>query len=294
MHSKQAEYTFAEVRRENTHCVVPRVYLPPLRFQPYLDAYVVTELTSTPASSGRARRMPEGASYISFLRGRKSASGVSDDAVLVVGGAQEHVHDIPVWDYQFQCALRIKPGAAALILGPTVPLLTNAIVPLRDLWGERADCLFEQLVAARSDADHIRAISSAVEDVICERAFSAPLSVRLANAVRCAGGNVRISQLAKDLGTTVRTLERRFKEEVGLTPKRYQRISRLAKVVGMLGDTEDWARIAAECGFYDQSHLIDDCQEVLGDSPERFSRNVASKEALRIGLVFERNRGAQF
>ena len=65
----------------------------------------------------------------------------------------------------------------------------------------------------------------------------------------------------------------------------------MAKVLNLLEQSRgDGAGIAAECGYY-QSHLIDDCHEVLGRSPERFLRNVTNTKSLQIGLVFEREPG---
>jgi AraC-like DNA-binding protein len=292
MTAKPPEYSFTHLDSERAPGLLPRIYLAPPRLRPYLEAYFVTEATPLQVKPELARRMPEGASYIGFLRGRKTPSGVRDEAALVAGGAQEGIHIIPTWDYHFQVGLRIHPGAAALVLGRAVPALTNAIIPLREVWGERADRLLERLLAARTDADHIRLLSEAVTEVLCTRTSASSLSVRLAGAVRTASGDARVSQLARGLGTTVRTLERKFKAEVGLTPKGYQRISRLAKVFELLEHIpEDWARVATECGYYDQSHLIDDCHEVLGCPPERFLRNLTNIAGLRVGFILERERG---
>jgi methylphosphotriester-DNA--protein-cysteine methyltransferase len=76
---------------------------------------------------------------------------------------------------------------------------------------------------------------------------------------------------------------------LGLAPKQYQRVSRLAKVLEAVTlSASDWAEIASGCGYYDQSHLIEDCQAILGNSPERFLRTITKAESLEIGLVFEK------
>jgi len=73
-----------------------------------------------------------------------------------------------------------------------------------------------------------------------------------------------------------------------LGPKQYQRIARIARVFDLIGRTgSDWAAVAAECGYFDQSHLVDDCHEILGHPPERFLRRLTNVASLEIGLVFE-------
>jgi len=61
-----------------------------------------------------------------------------------------------------------------------------------------------------------------------------------------------------------------FLREVGLTPKRLARIYRFhAALRGLQATTTlDWAQLALDCGYYDQSHLSRDFREFTGRSPE--------------------------
>jgi AraC-like DNA-binding protein len=51
-----------------------------------------------------------------------------------------------------------------------------------------------------------------------------------------------------------------FATEVGLTPKLYYRIRRFHQAWQLVrkADAPNWAAVAAECGYFDQSHLIRD------------------------------------
>jgi transcriptional regulator GlxA family with amidase domain len=66
-----------------------------------------------------------------------------------------------------------------------------------------------------------------------------------------------------------RTFVRRFREQVGLTPKRYGRVHRLQRTLKALPqDAEvDWSRVAVEQGYYDQAHLINDFRALSGITP---------------------------
>jgi AraC-like DNA-binding protein len=270
------------------HWTVPEVHAPPRDLQRYLDMSFVTQGMSSRSPHERGRRMPEGASYIVLLRGRRTASGVADEATIVVGGAQEAIHEIPTWSYEYQCGLRIVPGAAGVVLGSPASAIRNSIIPLREVWGGRADRLLDRLLAARSSPECSLLLLNAVRERLSESPEADLLAVRLARAIRGARGNTRLAALAQDCGTSVRTLERRFGDGVGLGPKQYQRIARIARVFDLVGRSgRPWVDVAAACGYYDQSHLVDDCQQILGRPPEQFLRRLTNVASLEVGLVFE-------
>ncbi|HEY8943949.1 MAG TPA: helix-turn-helix domain-containing protein, partial [Polyangiaceae bacterium] len=135
----------------------------------------------------------------------------------------------------------------------------------------------------------LRFLCDAVREFLARQPHGDLLAVRFAKAVRNSPGDAKVSVLARELGVTVRTIERRFHDAVGLGPKQYQRVARLAKVLVSLNESGgDWASIASACGYYDESHLSADCHGVLGRPPERFLQDVTNVPSLEIGLVFER------
>jgi transcriptional regulator GlxA family with amidase domain len=70
------------------------------------------------------------------------------------------------------------------------------------------------------------------------------------------------------MGISGRQLERRFMSEVGLGPKLLCRILRFQQVFPAVERADkNWARIAADCGYYDQAHLIRDFRQFAGQTP---------------------------
>jgi AraC-like DNA-binding protein len=82
-------------------------------------------------------------------------------------------------------------------------------------------------------------------------------------------GNYPVGKLARALGTTARTLERRFHSHVGATPKKYSRVVRLRHALLERQRLSSWADVACTAGYYDQSHMINDFQELYGLTPEQ-------------------------
>ena len=86
-----------------------------------------------------------------------------------------------------------------------------------------------------------------------------------------ASGQVRVEALAAQLGVSRQHLALQFRQHVGIGPKLFARICRFrAASAGMqsLAGQPDWAQVALQFGYFDQSHLIRDFQDFAHSSPE--------------------------
>lgn len=83
-----------------------------------------------------------------------------------------------------------------------------------------------------------------------------------------------VSDLAGRLGVSRRKLERHFAGTLGVTPREADRRIRLAQVRHLLTRSDrSVARIAAETGFCDASHLIRVFRETEGTTPDLWRQN---------------------
>lgn len=99
-------------------------------------------------------------------------------------------------------------------------------------------------------------------------------------------GAYPIAKLARALGLSERTLERRFQIHIGATPKKYARIVRLRHAVLQRKTLSSWADVAYAAGYHDQSHMIHDFQELYGLSPDvLYPQVAASRTILSSGLL---------
>ena len=90
-----------------------------------------------------------------------------------------------------------------------------------------------------------------------------------------SGGQVSVETLAREAHVSNRTLERIFKENVGIPPKEFLRIVRFQEVFKRLrnADTseESLLRIAYELGYYDHAHLTNEFKKYAGILPSELS-----------------------
>ena len=177
--------------------------------------------------------------------------------------------------------VRFKPGGAFPFLSAPAHELADMHLDLETLWGRTAAELRERLRAATTVAERF----SLLEDALVSRLRHPPrrhgaVPIALATFDRTEGG-ATVHDVARRVGLSQRRLIEVFATEVGLTPKLYCRVRRFQKARDLVWKVEapDWARVAIDCGYFDQSHLIRDFQAFSGLSPAAYLRQ-SSEEVL--------------
>lgn len=159
-----------------------------------------------------------------------------------------------------------RPGGAHPFFDPPASAIDEPAVELEALWGRDGAVLRERLLEASTP----RAMLAALESVLLARA-ARPLQPdwAIAWAASALDRGARVAEVADRLGMTDRTLLRGFTERVGLPPKRFARVRRLQRLLAWIprGEQIDWARAAAESGYFDQAHLINEFRALTGMTP---------------------------
>ncbi|WP_038877463.1 helix-turn-helix domain-containing protein [Vibrio jasicida] len=99
------------------------------------------------------------------------------------------------------------------------------------------------------------------------------VSVMDAQALRSPELAMDIDEIAKQCACSRRTLERSFKQVVGLSVKQYQQMARLEQMILTLYKQQeaiDWASFSQQFGFSDQSHLIRTLKHQLRKTPSKY------------------------
>lgn len=173
-----------------------------------------------------------------------------------------------------------------VLLRPAAARLLTTTDPV-DLVGRR-----ERLTGAP-----VRAVAAALAGGAAGADLAAPLrewllplaarvddAGRLANTVcRLAEERadvLRVGDLARELGTTTRTLSRVVRDHTGLTPRWLLECRRL-QVAATTLHTEpatDLATLAAELGWTDQAHFTRRYRQVVGETPDRTRRRALREQ----------------
>lgn len=152
--------------------------------------------------------------------------------------------------------------------------LRGKTVPAREIFGAEIEALVPALTGDADEADKL----AAANRYFLARMPAHDAQMQLAaSVVQLAATDIAIHTthaLASRAGLSERSLQRLFSSYVGVTPKWVIRRFRLHEVVERLhtGEVMDFAALAVELGYFDQSHLIGDFRRLTGYTPERYRR----------------------
>ncbi|MEV7802979.1 helix-turn-helix domain-containing protein [Microbispora sp. NPDC088329] len=234
--------------------------------------WLVSEITSlragVPAERTPLVHVPDADTSLIFR-----TTSARRSALLVAGPrtrASYHVGE----DFPLCLRLRLRPGAARLLLGVSMTELVDRVVDLKELWDGAAGLTAEP-------GDDVRRVLRRLQSALPARITAqsnadlarGALVRATAQALRDQAGQQRepIAVIARRLAVSERHLRDLVRDGIGVPPKRLERIERVRRVLARGGArTARWAQLAATAGFYDQSHMTAEFRTLMGVPPAAF------------------------
>jgi AraC-like DNA-binding protein len=210
------------------------------------------------------RVVPDGCADILF-------TSIGARATLQVVGPMTKFEDIPLPPRVLTLGIRFRPGMWTNEIGVPAAGITDALLPLDNVWGVRASTLLNQLCDANSFEDCAALLTQSI------RATGTLTPVQHAIAwMEKSRGQASLDWLARQAALSTRQFRRVCIQQTGLSPKFLARVLRfrhaLSKVHAAAGGH---AGLAAECGYADQSHFIAEFRHFSGRAPTEFLRSQA-------------------
>ena len=172
-------------------------------------------------------------------------------------------------------SILLNHSSLALLFGIPISELPHHAVEFTDITGDKAKKIIDTIANATSNNKRIEIIESYFKQQLHRyNAFNDAISKYLAH-VFLTKGKVTVQQLCNDFFITRKTLERLFQKNCNMTPKEFIRIVRFnhACTILMQRKSNVWQDIISECGYYDQSHFINEFKFLLKDTPNNVINN---------------------
>lgn len=228
---------------------------------------------------------------LTHLRERHFPTGRAE-VIVHLGPVYSHVEDDRTSPFPLTCAsgllvgpdlieapagwsavlgIRLHPLGAYTVLGHSLEALTGVTVDLEDLAGSEARRLVDVCGQASTPEGRVRAAAAWVGEQARSGPAYDPAVAWMAGAIERHAGVVSIGELIERTGWSVTRLTERFRDQVGVTPKRFARVLRFRHALELV--IEGGARlsdIALRTGYYDQSHFNAEFREMSGFTPSGY------------------------
>jgi AraC-like DNA-binding protein len=233
---------------------------PNYQLRPFVECFWTSETKGEATSSHRV--LPDGCVDLIFelTPGRETADWVGTmTKTLVVEGCMP----------RRLFGLRFHPGGAKGLLNLRPKELTDQRIPFQSVTPSVEDVL-DRLI--ESDSAPVEVVQRwLARTIVGDKSF--PLVQSIFRHVKKSSGKARVGSIASSLGLSTQYLNRVMNDCVGVDLKTFSRIIRMRACTESLRDKGvgvDWLTVATDFGFYDQSHLIHEFNDLVGLSPRQF------------------------
>jgi len=176
--------------------------------------------------------------------------------------------------------VKFRPGGFRPFADRSLAAFANRRWPLAAVLGERAAALAAEVFACFDDDGRVIAhVETFLRSHRPRQDAAMELAARTVARIAEDRTITRVEQLLDEAGTTLRRLQRLFREHVGATPKWVIQRYRLIEAADRLaaGDAADGAALALDLGYADQAHFIRDFKRIVGRPPAAYARTLRAK-----------------
>ncbi len=179
----------------------------------------------------------------------------------------------------------LKPYFFNWISKVPINLINNNVVPFVDIFTKN-DLIIENQIAEQTEN---RAIVKLLDAFFMKKFLNCSghdlKMINIQNEIYSHHGTLNFELIANQNNLSMRTLQRNFIEQIGMSPKHYARVIRFSHVMKLRREQPeyDWQDIISLCSYHDQSHFIHDVKSITGTSPTIFFNDTNLIKNLHVG-----------
>ena len=171
------------------------------------------------------------------------------------------------------------PDAFHHLFGLDLSQLQDKFVDAELLFDDKGQSLLQEVAKAKSNEERCRLLSAYVET------HGQALALSPWPRLRRLGQNLSLRLATGLLGVGERQVQRLVKREAGLPLLGLSRLWRAKRSHAQIheklarGQPPDWADHACQHGYADQSHLVRECRQITGRSPQQLLNDAQKNES---------------
>ncbi len=248
---------------------------------PFLSPYIETFWTfRTKDEKGRhtQRVLPDGCTDIIFNFGDSVTSLTHESRSLLTGNvyvvgtmtASALTQNAACCDL---LGIRFRPAGMFAFMRVALHELKDRVVQLKEVEATLCRMLPPEALATLNNRDRIRRVEAVLLRNLRNKE-EGNLVRRASVMIGRSGGRVAIQTVAREVNVSPRHLERLFREQVGVSPKRLSSILRFRALSERLyqGRSESLLQTAFAFGYFDHAHLTREFKSYAGCLPSEYGK----------------------
>ena len=253
---------------------------PSKELSPYIKHYLFLDNASTAVQ--KLRLFSDGNTGVVFSLKSKLISEINNDEVkkyLPASFLYGQLHGFKDIYSENETSLIIvvfQPNGIYQLLGIPATEFQDSIIAVEEVFDQKVTALQEKL-SQQNNQTRVELLNHFFRSLIAAKSVSNQSIINNSlDFIFTNKGDFSVKQLVEYTGYTERYLERKFKECIGLNPKKFGNVIRLHHFLKLLKNKSDATNLTAICydaGFSDQSHLIKDFRKHTGISPREYLFN---------------------
>jgi len=169
-------------------------------------------------------------------------------------------------------SIRFKTGAFGHFCDLPAKSITDSFIDAPLIFGDSIRILNHKIIEAKTFHERVALIEPYMLALLHVGSKHQAFLYDAVQALYYGHAFIRPKDVSQHLGVGERQLQRIFKEEMGVGPKQFIRLSRFQNTAKdlLLARPNDTLKVALEHGYYDQSHFIRDFKHFVGETPLAF------------------------
>ncbi|NML65469.1 AraC family transcriptional regulator [Hymenobacter sp. RP-2-7] len=247
-------------------------YQPCASLQPYVELLAVQETTGSQAYTV----LPSPKVVLGFQYRGTLAYYAAARTELATAGITGICSEFRVFEnspHTGTVLVVFKPGGAAPFFRSSLHELFQQSIALADVVPRPALAhLQEQLDQAQAADERVRLVEAFLLAQLQPTGPDQLVQAAL-RSIYHANGLVRMTTLARQLGTSSSPLEKRFRRALGATPKKVASIVQLTHAISQYRAGQSLTELSHATGFYDQAHFIHAFRAFTGQAPAAYFKS---------------------
>lgn len=166
----------------------------------------------------------------------------------------------------------LYPGMLYRLFNIPVEMTVDNGLALEDCMGAEIKPLIDEVQNAADNRERVRIIEKYLHRKMQESDIRVPAFDYAISLIHENKAILKVGDIARHIELSERSVEQMFKTQIGLTPKKYLRISRLREAAKIMRTDKQLTltQIGLILGYCDQPHFVRDFVQLTGIKPREF------------------------